>query len=169
MALSEAYHHTMSKPTLLKKVVEAEKYLDPRGLKTRAETLDAPRGLKTGDVEAETARSAFGNRWSTSMSSSSRPRSRAHHGAHRLQGDTGARSRPNRGAESGYPAATPVQQRTVEVPVPQILKETTEMDRLAPHGRVQRRQMQSQFLVERLVPRERAQRRPFFEDVLIFL
>ena len=56
MALSEARHHTMFKPALLKKVIEAEKYLAPRGPKMEwAETHDAPRGQKKGDVEvAET-------------------------------------------------------------------------------------------------------------------
>ena len=41
MDLSEANHHTMSKPALLKKVVEAEKHKAPRGPKTgRADTHD---------------------------------------------------------------------------------------------------------------------------------
>ena len=42
MALTEACHHTMSKPALMIKVVEAEKYSAPSGPKTeRSETHDA--------------------------------------------------------------------------------------------------------------------------------
>ena len=59
MALSEAYHHTTSKPALVKKVVGGRKELSPMGLRTERAAGDEK-------VAETTARSSLRNRWRSS-------------------------------------------------------------------------------------------------------
>ena len=59
MALSEAYHHTTSKPALLKKVVGGRKEHSPMGPKTERAASDEK-------VAETTAKSPLRNRWRSS-------------------------------------------------------------------------------------------------------